>query len=138
MPRFDTNEYSNRAEYLASDQAQLGTVTLNQALFARDADGKVILQPGLVLAKPTSGHLWGPYDSTAEDGRETATDNVLILHDYTILDDGETEQDREVAVLLRGIVKGDKIVLEDGTPASAEIRAALQSAISDIIFEVGS
>ena len=138
MPNQYTTEYDNRAEYLASGDVQLGTVTLDEDLFTRDADGKVILQPGTVLSKPTEGYLWGPYDSTAEDGRETATDNVLILHDYTILDDGVTEEDKEIAVLLRGIAKGDKVILEDGTEASAAIRSALRSAICDVLFEVGS
>ena len=76
--------------------------------------------------------------SDAADGREVATDNVLILHDYVVLDDGETAKDAEVAVLLRGIAKGGKVILEDGTEASAAIKAALRSAISDVIFEVGT
>lgn len=138
MPRQDTKEYKNRAEYLASEEAQLGTVTLDEDLFTRDADGKVILNPGTVLAKPSASDLWGPYASGANDGREVATNNVIILHDYVVLDDGETEKDMEVAYLIRGIAKGDKVILVDGTEASAAIRTALRSAISDVIFEVGS
>lgn len=138
MPRQETKDYTNRAEYLAAAPEKLGTVTLDEDLFARDANGKVICQPGLVLAKPSATDLWGPYASDADDGREVATDNVLILHDYVVLDDGETAKDAEVAVLLRGIAKGDKVILEDGTEASAAIKAALRSAISDVIFEVGT
>lgn len=138
MPNQTTTEYTNRTEYLAASPVKLGTVTLDEDLFTRDANGKVVLQPGLVLAKPSASDLWGPYASDAADGRETATDNVLILHDYTILDDGTTEEDKEVAVLLNGIVKGTKILLEDGSQASAAIRSALRSSICDVLFEVGS
>ena len=138
MPRQEVKSYSNREEYLAAEPEALGTVTLDEDLFTRDADGKVILNPGTVLAKPTASDLWGPYASGANDGRQTATNNVLVLHDYVVLDDGETEKDAEVAVLLRGIAKGDKVILEDGSEASAAIRTALRSAICDVIFEVGS
>ena len=138
MPRYETKAYGNRAEYLAAAPEKLGCVTLDEDLFARDVDGKVILQPGTALAKPSAADLWGPYASGANDGREVSTNNVLILHDYVVLDDGETEKDAEVAVLLRGIAKGDKVILADGSVASAAIRAALRSSICDVLFEVGS
>jgi len=138
MPRQETVDYDNRAEYLAAAPEKLGTVTLDEDLFTRDADGKVIIQPGTVMAKPTASDLWGPYGSGATDGREVATDNVLICHDYVVLDDGETEKDAEVAVLLRGIAKGSKVILEDGTAISAALKTALRSQICDVLFEVGT
>jgi len=138
MPRQETKTYTERAEYLAAEPGRLGTVTLDEDLFTRDSDGHVYLQPGTVLAKPTAADLWGPYASGAADGRETATDNVLILHDYTVLDDGITEQDREVAVLLEGLANGDKVILEDGTAISDDLKAKLQSLICNITFEIGT
>jgi hypothetical protein len=124
-PNQTTETYTARTEYLAAKPGRLGTVTLDEDLFTRDADGKVILQPGTLLAKPSATDLWGPYASGAIDGRETATNNVLILHDYTILDDGEVEQDREVAVTLEALVLGSKIILEDGTAISAALKDCL-------------
>ncbi len=138
MPRQSETTYTNRAEYLAAEPEKLGTVTLDEDLFTRDANGKVILQPGTVLAKPSATDLWGPYASDADDGREVSTNNVLVLHDYVELDDGTVEKDAEVAVLLRGIAKGDKVILADGTAASAALKAALRSAISDVLMEIGT
>lgn len=136
MPQRTETTYNSRAEYLAHKPGRLGTITLDEELFARDASGKCILQPGTLLARPTESDLWGPYDSTAEDGRETATNNVLILHDYAVLDDGEVESDREVAVLLNGIALGAKVILEDGTAISDDLKDALRSRICDVQFEI--
>lgn len=138
MPRHEVKDYDDRNEYLAAAPEKTGTVTLDEDLFTRDADGKVILQPGTVLSKPSESDLWGPYASDASDGREVSTNNVLVLHDYVELDDGTTEKDAEVAVLLRGIANGDKVILEDGTEASSAIRSALRSEICDVLFETGS
>lgn len=138
MPSRNEVSITNQTTYLRGEPERLDTVTLDEDLFARDANGKVILQPGLVLSKPSASDLWGPYDSTANDGRETATNNVLILHDYTILDDGTYETDKEVAVLINGVAKGDKVLLEDGTAISEEIRDALRSRICQVNFEIGN
>lgn len=128
--------YNNRSEYLAAAPGRLGNVTLDEDLFTRDADGHVHLQPGTVLAKPSASDLWGPYDSTAEDGRQTATNNVLILHDYVTLDDGEIEKDKEVAVLLEGLALGSKCILEDGTAITDDIKDALRSRLCDVQFAI--
>jgi hypothetical protein len=136
VPNQYTKSYDNRAEYLAAKPGRLGNVTLDEDLFARDADGKTILQPGTLLSKPSTSDLWGPYDSTENDGREVATNNVLILHDYTILDDGEIETDREVAVLLEGLALGSKVILEDGTPISDALKDALRSRLCDVQFAI--
>ncbi len=133
--RNETTE-NNREEYLAAAPGRLGTVTLDEDLFTRDSDSHVHLQPGTLLAKPAASDLWGPYDSTADDGRETATNNVLILHDYVTLDDGEVEADKEVAVLLEGLVFGSKVILEDGTAISAALKDALRSRLCDIQFAI--
>ena len=135
MPNQTTKEYDARTEYLAARPGRLGTVTLDEDLFDRADDGTCILNPGLLLAKPSASDLWGPYDSTAEDGRQTATNNVLILHDHTILDDGVVEQDKEIAVALEALVLGSKIVLEDGTAISSALKDCLvTSQICDIQF----
>lgn len=134
MPNYSKTEYEERAEYLAARPGRLGSATLDDALFAADDDGNKILNPGLLLAKPSATDLWGPYDSTADDGRETATNNVLILHEYVDV----TEGDKEVAVLLEGLVQGAKVVLEDGTAISAALKDALRSRICDVQFAIES
>jgi hypothetical protein len=136
MPNQTTKTYDAVTEYLAAAPGRLGTVTLDEDLFTRDDDGHVYLQPGVLLAKPSATDLWGPYDSTAEDGRETATNNVLILHSYTVLDDGDVEQDREVAVLLEGVALGSKVLLEDGSAISSSLKDALRSQLCDIQFGI--
>lgn len=134
MPNYSKTEYEERAEYLAARPGRLGSATLDDALFTADDDGNKILNPGLLLAKPSATDLWGPYDSTAEDGREVATNNVLILHEYVDV----TEGDKEVAVLLEGLVQGAKVVLEDGTAISAALKDALRSRICDVQFAIES
>jgi len=136
MPNQYTNSYDAVSEYLAAKPGRVGTVTLDEDLFERDDDGKVQLNPGLVLAKPSATDLWGPYDSTASDGRQTATNNVLILHSFTVLDDGEVEQDKETAVLLEGLALGSKVWLEDGGTISTALKTALRSQICDIQFAI--
>jgi hypothetical protein len=134
MPNYSKTEYDARAEYLAARPGRLGSATLDDALFTADDDGNKILNPGLLLAKPSATDLWGPYDSTADDGREVATNNVLILHDYVDV----TEGDKEVAVLLEGLAQGAKVVLEDGTAISAALKDALRSRICDVQFAIES
>jgi len=134
MPNYSKTEYAERAEYLAARPGRLGSATLDDALFTADDDENKILNPGLLLAKPSATDLWGPYDSTAEDGREVATNNVLILHEYVDV----TEGDKDVAVLLEGLVQGAKVVLEDGTAISAALKDALRSRICDVQFAIES
>jgi hypothetical protein len=95
-------------------------------------------QPGTVLAKPSAADLWGPYDPNGDDGREVSTNNVLICNDYVVLDDGDTEKDAEVSFLLRGVAKGSKVILQDGTAISAALKTALRSQICDVLFEIGT
>lgn len=135
-PQHYTTTYSAVTEYLAAAPGRLGTVTLDEDLFTRDADGHVHLQPGLLLAKPSATDLWGPYDSTASDGRETATNNVLILHEYETLDDGDVETDKEVTVLLEGLALGSKVLLEDGSAISSALKDALRSQLCDVQFAI--
>lgn len=139
MPKQTSETYTGREEYLAGAPGRLGSVTLDPDLFAVTDDGDVVIQPGTILAKPSATDLWGPYDSTTNDGRETATNNVLVLHDYVEVDENEiSDIDPIVAVLLEGLVKGDKIILEDGSEASTAIRDALRSRICDVQFDVGT
>jgi hypothetical protein len=138
MPLRIETEHNGRREYLAAAPGRIGTVTLDESLFTRDSDGHVHVEPGTVLAKPTESDLWGPYDALAEDGRQTATNNVLILHDYVTLDDGTVECDREAAVLIEGLVVAGKVTLADGTAISDTVKDALRSQICSVQFKVGS
>ncbi len=54
------------------------------------------------------------------------------------MDDGTIEKDQEVAVLLEGVAKGSKVILEDGTPISDALKDALRSRICDVQFEIGT
>ena len=47
-------------------------VTIDADTVSEDADGKKILPAGTPLGKITATGLYGPYDATATDGRETA------------------------------------------------------------------
>ena len=135
MPKQTTPvEYSPPEQYLAAAPLKVGTLTLDTDLFTAGTDGKITLQPGLVLSRPSDQDQWGPYESGASDGRETASDNVVLLNEY--VDDLDT--DKEVSFLINGIAKGAKVHLADGSVASAAIRTALRSQICDVLFEVES
>ena len=136
MPYRAETTHENRAEYLAKAPGRLGTATLDEDLFTRDADGHVHLQPGTLLAKPSASDLWGPYDSNAEDGREVSLNNVLILHSYETLDDGTIKADHEATVLLEGLALGAMVILEDGTAISDDLKDALRSRICDVQFDI--
>ncbi len=139
MPKQTSETYTARAEYLAGYPGRLGTVTIDPDLFSAADNGDVVLQPGTVLAKPSATDLWGPYDSEASDGRETATNNVLVLHDYVEIPEADiSDVNKEIAVLLEGLANGAKVILEDGTEASTAIRDALRSRICDVQFDVGT
>lgn len=95
---FGKNEYlrSTRDLKFESYTFAKGTVT-------PDANGDIILQPGTVLAKITSGadvDKVGPYSPSATDGRQTAA-NIVGL-DETFLPWQLKERDVEVAVLVGG------------------------------------
>ena len=49
-----------------------GGVTIDADTVSADADGRKILPAGTPLGKITATGLYGPYDATATDGRETA------------------------------------------------------------------
>jgi hypothetical protein len=138
MPLRIETEHNGCREYLAAAPGRLGTVMLDESLFTRDSNGHVHLEPGTVLAKPAESDLWGPYDAEAVDGRQTETNNVLILHDYVTLDNGEVKSDREAAVLLEGLANAGKVTLADGTAISDTVKDALRSQICSVQFKVGS
>ena len=97
---FGKNEYlrSTRDLKFESYTFAKGTVT-------PDANGDIILQPGTVLAKITSGadvDKVGPYSPSATDGRQTAA-NIVGLNE-TFLPWQLLERDVEVAVAVEARV----------------------------------
>jgi hypothetical protein len=139
MPSRSTEAFTPATVFLGHAPGRVGTVTLDEDEFTRDADGHVHVQPGLVLASAGgygASDLWGPYESGASDGRQGCTDNVLICMDYVTLDDGVNEIDKEVAVLLEGTVKGSKVMLQDGSAASDLLKNALRSKICNVTFDI--
>ena len=138
-PKQTSESYCGREEYLRGAPVELGSLSLDPDLFTADDDGDVTIQPGTVLAKPSATDLWGPYYSCAEDGRETATNNVVVLHDYIEVAEAEVSTvDPIAAYLIDGLVDGAQIILEDGTEASAEIRDALRSRLCNVKFDIGT
>ncbi len=91
-------------EYLYSTTGnQFDSYTLASGLGSTDDKGNYYLNKGEVLAVITSGDAAGkvgPYDTTASDGRETAS-NIVGFND-TFVDDNS--EDADVGVLYKGTV----------------------------------
>lgn len=133
MPIYSKTTGKQKKEYLKSQESTVFLpVTLASGVVPFDSDNNKIVIPGTVLGKITASGVnqnkYGPYDSGASDGRETA---VCLLDTYSNLKDG----DLEVGALFEGHVIEAKVT-SDGTLGSvaAGVKSALRSATSDIHF----
>jgi hypothetical protein len=95
--------------WLASDHG-LGnalTRTLDVSKFTSgthyDASTKV-LKSGIGIAKITASGLYGPYDTTASDGRQTALDSFTANEEPLLLSNGSTSTKVAVAAVRHAII----------------------------------
>ncbi len=68
-----------------------------------NADTKVLFS-GIGLAKITASGLYGPYDTTATDGRESELDSFLLFEEGLLLPNGALSTTVAVAVLQHGFI----------------------------------
>lgn len=113
--------------WLASDHGLSNgqTRTLDISKFTSgthyDATNKV-LYSGIALAKITASGLYGPYDTTASDGRETALDSFLLFPEPLLRADGSTSTVAAVGVIRHGFI----------VPANLPIAAQRAGGASDV------
>lgn len=93
------------------------SITVDTALFPAGAKTNGYIASGTVLGKVTATGLYGPYDSTAADGRQTAA-GIL----FQAIDTSHGDQQFGTAMLIHGFVFGAK--LPGGAPAAA-VKTAL-------------
>jgi hypothetical protein len=86
-----------------------------------DATTKVLFS-GIGLAKITASGLYGPYDTTANDGRQTALDGFTLFEEPLLLPNGSLSTAVAVAVVLHAIIK----------PANLPIAAQRVGGASDV------
>lgn len=132
MPMIQTTSGTQKYEYLKSQEGVFLPVTLCSGVVPKDADNDKIVIPGTILGQITSSGMdyqkYGPYSSTATDGRQTA---VCILDTYSNLKDG----DLEVGALFEGHVRTARVTSDGvlGTVVTA-VSDALRSIRADIHF----
>jgi hypothetical protein len=88
------------------------------------------IKSGIVLTQITAGGLWGPYDSTATDGREITTPGRIgILYGTLSVHPGSTKIGG--AIVVHGFVNPAKLPHQAG---AGGITAAAKTALSLIHF----
>lgn len=134
MPNLISTTGRKKLEYLKSQEGVFLPLTLSSGVVSADSDGNKLVIPGTVLGKITASgsgydtNKYGPFDSGASDGRETA---VCLLDTYANLKDG----DLEVGGLFEGHVVTARVTSDGvlGTVSDA-VKSALRSVTSDIHF----
>lgn len=132
MPMIQTTTGTRKYEYLKSQEGVFLPITLSSGVVSLDSDNNKIVVPGTVLGQITSSGMdyqkYGPYSSSATDGRQTA---VCILDTYANLKDC----DLEVGACFEGHVVTAKVTSDGvkGTVATA-VSDALRSIRADIHF----
>jgi len=134
MPIYEKTTGTKKYEYLKSQEGIFLPITLAEGAVSADADGNKIVIPGTVLAIITSGtdaDKYGPYSTTAADGRQTTSNIKCLLDTYANLKDG----DLEVGGLFEGHVETAKVTSDGvkGTVSDA-VKNALRSQTSDVHF----
>lgn len=125
-----------RSEFQAEDRSWLNgphgvepgtnpTVTLLTSLFdAEDHYPNGYIPSGIVLGEVTATGVYGPYDPTASDGRETAAG--LLFGSLTV--DGDRVAS---GMLVHGFVTAERLPIASG-PGSLD--AGAREALNHIIF----
>lgn len=129
--RRSKQNFENRSWLLGPHGTEPGTtpsIVLDVALFAKAThypDGYV--PSGIVLGKVTATDKYGPYQSDATDGRETA---AVLLFSSLEVRDGATYLIG--AGLVHGFVNPDRLPITSGSGA---LDAAARTELSGIHFE---
>lgn len=86
-----------------------------------DANTKV-LKSGIALAKITASGLYGPYDTTASDGRQTTLDSFLLYEQGLLLENGSTSTQISAPAIRHAII----------VPANLPVPAQRAGGASDV------
>lgn len=78
-----------------------------------------VLKSGIALALVTATGLYGPYDTTASDGRQLALDSFLLFEEPLILPNGTTSAKAAVAVIRHAIINGPLLPIAAQRPGGA-------------------
>lgn len=81
-----------------------------------------VLYSGIALGKITASGLYGPYDASASDGRQSALDSFLLFEQPLLRADGSTSTVQAVAVIRHGFI----------IPANLPIAAQRAGGASDV------
>jgi hypothetical protein len=90
---------------------------------------------GTVVTKVTATGLWGPYDSTASDGRQTPADDAvgILFGDSTVIrPNGSAATKVGAAIVVHGFVNTNKLPF--GTGVAGGLGAAAKTALRLIWF----
>lgn len=83
-----------------------------------DAATKV-LKGGIGIAKITATGLYGPYDTTATDGRQSALDSFIVNDEALVLPDGSTSTRVAVAAVRHAIINAPRLPIATQRPGGA-------------------
>ncbi|AJW76992.1 head decoration protein [Marinitoga sp. 1155] len=101
-------DYAGSVAFLVSDHYVMLGCVIDSSTVTADSDGDKILKAGTILGKITASGKFGPYDSTATDGRQTAVG--ILAHDVDV-----TKEDAMVNYLIHGVVQESKLTGIDAT-----------------------
>ena len=87
---------------------------------------------GLVLGVITASGLYGPYDDTATDGRQTAAG--ILFGSVKVPNVADTTKDVGIGVLVHGFVKISKLPIANGATGRGYIDANGQTDLKLIHF----
>lgn len=118
---------------LSGDDAYRANETLDVSLFTQATHfPQGYIPSGCILGKVTASGLLGPYDATANDGRQTAV-GVLGAATKAVQNNGTLKTKIGVALLQAwGVVRTSRLPFTAGTTGSLD--AAGQTALSHIHF----
>lgn len=102
------------------------SITLDASTFTATPFPGLLVKSGTLLGKITSGGKYGPYDSSASDGRQTPVGFLYATVDLTQGGLVPTGADAPAAILRRGVIRAAKV--PQGTGSSATTPGAIDTA----------
>lgn len=91
-----------------------------------------VLKSGIGLAIITATGLYGPYDTTASDGRQLVLDSILLTDQPLLLENGTTSTKVAAAVIRHGIIATGFLPVAAQKPAGASDLTAASTKASFI------